>query len=168
MNNEDRLLHNKNKLMVHMYIVTNITIFLIVRLWRYTYVPLTCSCYSTTQRGWRTSRTLTSYSYTGPILRRNVLPLPASKLHGVTSRRIHYTVTAVSQSIYLTVHFTQEKIRKNGASFCSPDISVVRPHARHSTFATSYCFNELYFIGLCYTRHIFWLNPHSHKLKHKN
>jgi len=58
----------------------------------------------------------------------------------------------------------KKKIRKNGASFCSPDTSVVRPHARHSTFATSYCIHELYFTGLCYTKHTFWLNPYSHKL----
>jgi hypothetical protein len=78
-------------------------------------------------------RPLTSSSYIGAILRRNVLPLSASKLHGVTSRRIHFTVIAVSQNIYLALHFTQEQIRKNGASFRSPDTSVVRPHARHST-----------------------------------
>jgi len=84
-----------------------------------------------------TKTTASSSSFIRPILRRNALPLPASKLHGVTSKRIHFTVTGVSQNLtsHITFHTQTKKNLKNGASFCSPDTSVVRPHARHSTFA---------------------------------
>jgi len=66
----------------------------------------------------RTKKTASSSSFIGPILRRNVLPVPASKLHGVTSRRIHFTVTGISQNLtsHITFH-TRKKFAKTAHHF---------------------------------------------------